>query len=720
MKILYKYVLTLFILSLTSCQFDENKQSIIEEGFVDLTHYNFKNEGILELNGDWEFYWEELHTPSFFHNQTPEYIAYYPVPSIWNNQKYKGEEIGSDGYATFRLRLKLPSKKMKLAFKINTLGTAYQLYIDGELLTKGKSQVGTSKDESYPSYYPLIVDFQNKSQNVELVLQVSNFHHRKGGFWEAIQLGLEEDVRQEQIQHQLISFLLLGAILIMGVYHLGLFSIRKKTITALYFSLLCLVTTIRILITDGYPINLLLDVNWFTIIHLEYFSTNLGPLSLIWFLSVLFPEDIDPKIPKISSIVFGSIVFSIAILPPQYFTYTVPISQFLILLTGFYVFFILIKAVINKRDGAILFLIGFLILFLVVVNDILFANNILNTGNQFALGFLSFIISQSIALSYRYAKAFRHSEILFEKLEFINKNLERIIGERTKEVQESNEKLNIMIGELDAAYQILLKQKKQSDKKNQDFTDSTRYASNIQKALLPTAEYIQENIPKHFVLYKPKDLVSGDFYWFHKFSNGKIVIAAVDCTGHGVPGAMMSILGIESLNKIVIQGNMQEADIILSQLDDYIRTTLRQQFNNIRDGMDLALCIIDSDKKKVEFSGAHNPMLIIQQEQAKVIKGSPKSIGGIMTKKPFESHQIDIDQETYIYLFSDGYQDQFGGKEGRKFMKSRLKKLILEHHQKPMENQKDILDDTIKNWMIDGKEAQLDDILIIGFKLDSQ
>lgn len=717
MKIFGKYILIFVTIFFTSCTLPSKQQPTVEKGFIDLSRYNFKKDGVIHLNGDWEFYWEEFYQPSFFKNQSQKHINYYPVPSIWNHQKYKGKNISPHGFATYRVRISLPSEKMKLAFKIKTLGTAYQLYLDGQLLTKGKSQVGKSKRNSIPAYVPLVVDFQNNTQEVDLVIHISNFHHRKGGFWESIQLGLEEDIRQEQLRDQLIDFLILGVILIMTLYHLSLFWIRRKTVSALYFSLLCCVTIVRILVTGDYPINLLLDMNWFLIIHLEYLSTNLGPLSLIWFLYALFPEEVNPSIPKFSTIIFGCLISIILIFPPQYFTYTVPISQILIFCTGIYAIYILVKAITKNKKDAIVFSTGFLILFLVIINDILYTNGILNTGNQFAIGIFFFIIFQSIALSYRFAKAFKESEMLFEKLGFINKNLERIIRERTDELQVTNEQLNQNLQKLDSTHQILMKQKSLSDKKNQDFTDSTRYASNIQKALLPTPDYIQESIHQYFILYKPKDIVSGDFYWFHQFSDGKFIIAAVDCTGHGVPGAMMSILGIESLNKIIIQNNNQKADVILTELDAYIRKTLRQQLNNLRDGMDLALCVIDPQNKTLEFSGAHNPMIIIQEGQSKIVKGSPKSIGGIVTKKIFEVHQIDISIPTHIYIFSDGYQDQFGGKEQRKFMKSRLRKLITENHQKPMEDQKRVLEETIKQWMIDGKESQLDDILIIGMKL---
>jgi serine phosphatase RsbU (regulator of sigma subunit) len=217
-------------------------------------------------------------------------------------------------------------------------------------------------------------------------------------------------------------------------------------------------------------------------------------------------------------------------------------------------------------------------------------------------------------------------------------------------------------------------------------------------------------------MFMPRDIVSGDFYWFtHK--NGHCVITAVDCTGHGVPGAFMSIIGNDLLNDIVnIRGVVEPAQI-LELLDQGIRTTLKQDVNDIQDGMDMALCTIDSENKRLRYAGAKNPLIYVQGDEIFQIKADKMPIGGkqLYANSAYQNHEIALDKPTWIYMFSDGYQDQFGGPGNKKFMLKKLRELIFEIHKLPMKEQQKILQDTLKEWM--GAEKQLDDILVIGLKV---
>ena len=254
-------------------------------------------------------------------------------------------------------------------------------------------------------------------------------------------------------------------------------------------------------------------------------------------------------------------------------------------------------------------------------------------------------------------------------------------------------------------------------KKNKNIMDSINYAKRIQDSMLPPLSQIKSELNDSFVFFKPRDIVSGDFYWFAK-KNGKIIIAAVDCTGHGVPGAFMSMIGNDILNNLVIERGITDAAEILHYLNLGIKGALKQDKTQNRDGMDLALCVIEAEKQYVEFAGAKNPLIYIQNGEAKKIKGSLYSIGGGRegVKSIFEKHAINLEKGTVCYIFSDGYQDQFGGEENRKFMTKRFRNLLLEIHQKDMSEQKQILEDTMKDWMGE-KYAQIDDILVIGFRL---
>ncbi len=259
------------------------------------------------------------------------------------------------------------------------------------------------------------------------------------------------------------------------------------------------------------------------------------------------------------------------------------------------------------------------------------------------------------------------------------------------------------------------KQNKIIKEKNADITASINYAKRIQKASLPSFDILQQELQEHFVLFKPKDIVSGDFYWFTKVDD-KFIIAAVDCTGHGVPGAFMSLVGINLLSAIVSENNITEADLILENLHERIQFALRQSDTANQDGMDVALCVIDKKKKILEFAGAKNPLIYIKNNEIHKIKGDKKGIGGKqISGLHFTKHTIELDEAMSFYIFSDGYQDQFGGERNRKFMGKRMAQMFLDNQNLPMNEQLKVYDTEINNWMSDTK--QIDDILLIGFNL---
>jgi len=287
---------------------------------------------------------------------------------------------------------------------------------------------------------------------------------------------------------------------------------------------------------------------------------------------------------------------------------------------------------------------------------------------------------------------------------------------------------------------------------NIKITQSITYAQEIQKALFPPKQNIRNYIPESFIFFKPVDLVSGDFYWFKEIDhhadlyeekekksvgqknsssngkgndkdlltlkNNKFVISAVDCTGHGVPGAFMSMIGYNLLDEITKVG-VSRPSRILRELHKGIRTTLKQHETNNRDGMDLSLCVIDKHEHRVDFSGAKNPMIYIQDGEAHLIKGDRVPVGGMQTEKEryFSESSVQVDRPTWFYIFSDGYTDQFGGPQNRKYLLKNLRKLLVEIHQEPMEEQERKLSEVLNDWMGD-EENQIDDVLVIGFKLD--
>ncbi|OJJ14002.1 hypothetical protein BKI52_44865 [marine bacterium AO1-C] len=330
----------------------------------------------------------------------------------------------------------------------------------------------------------------------------------------------------------------------------------------------------------------------------------------------------------------------------------------------------------------------------------------------------------------------------------------RKLSKQKDEIEEKNVELFQVNEEIAAQRDLLEVKNVEIENINHDLTASITYAQRIQEAMLPSVSRIQAYLPESFVLFKPRDIVSGDFYWFAKIKStekreqleeayatkmsqslqmdthsSKLILAAVDCTGHGVPGALMSMTGSNLLNEIVEMRGTDRPEYILRQLHRGVKKALKQDETNNRDGMDMALCVIDVEKQVVQFAGAKNPLIVIQNGELREIKGDKMPIGGEWGKEEgerlFTGHKILLEEKpTSFYMFSDGYQDQFGGPAGKKFMKGHLKKLLLEIHKKPMEEQKQILDEAITQWMAqsgpDAKvESQIDDILVMGFKVNS-
>ena len=258
---------------------------------------------------------------------------------------------------------------------------------------------------------------------------------------------------------------------------------------------------------------------------------------------------------------------------------------------------------------------------------------------------------------------------------------------------------------------VVVAQKEELAQRNKDITDSIRYAKRIQFAILPPELPFDDT----FILFKPKDIVSGDFYWLTEYE-GKEFLSAVDCTGHGVPGAFMSIIGHNSLTKIVREYGITEPGKILTQLNKEVAETLHQRsdMGDVYDGMDLALISYDPKEKSMEYAGAFNPLYLIRNGELIETKADKGSIGRSITNKErtFTNHKLTIEKGDTIYLFSDGYADQFGGDMMKKFKYKNLKELILGFQNEDMDRQKIILNETIETWR--GDIDQVDDILIIG------
>ncbi len=282
----------------------------------------------------------------------------------------------------------------------------------------------------------------------------------------------------------------------------------------------------------------------------------------------------------------------------------------------------------------------------------------------------------------------------------INDEYENIIIEKNENLINSNDKIN--------------QQKLKLEIKNKEVIDSINYASRIQHAILPPDNKISAHLEKNFILYLPKDIVAGDFYWLEKDDN-LLHFAVADCTGHGVPGAMVSVVCHNALNRSVREFNFANPAEILNKTRELVIETFDQGNENVNDGMDIALCTLDLNKKILQFSGANNPLLIIRKKELIEFKGDRQPIGIFSNSKQFTNHEIELKSNDSIYIFTDGFQDQFGGINGKKLKLKGLKEILLSNSNKSMRHQKSRIEDAFKLWKSDLE--QIDDVCIMGFRV---
>lgn len=381
---------------------------------------------------------------------------------------------------------------------------------------------------------------------------------------------------------------------------------------------------------------------------------------------------------------------------------------------------------------------------------------ILNQKKMFLAGFgiislLTAILATFMAriVARRYEKKIEEQNITLEatneKLNVVNNELKskneeinlqkNIIEDQHNQVKNQNEELKTINDQLSAKnneislqkqviedqHKFVKNQNVQITEQNEQITSSIQYAKRIQEALLPPDTLIKEAINDSFVFFKPKDIVSGDFYWFKKIGKN-IVFAAADSTGHGVPGAFMSMLGIAFMNEIVTEefhnSDSCSASLILDDLREKVKNTLRQtgEDDQTKDGMDMSLILLNTETLVLQYSGAYNPLYIVRNKILTEVSADKMPVGVYLKdKEAFTNKKAQLHLGDTLYMFSDGYYDQFGGETGRKFMKKRFRELLEEISEKEMSEQKQILENTFYDWK--GENEQADDILVVGIKL---
>lgn len=433
MKVLRRYG---WLVLLGLCGFAWQPSPQLERGVLDLREWRFESNGVVAIIGEAEFYWQQLLTPQDFANRDITPDGYVRIPRAWNGVDIGGKTLPGDGYGTYRFTVRLNRNIDDLAFNIPEVESAYVLYINGRRMASNGT-VGIRPGETQPEWLPQLVTLDGDAEQLEVLLQVSNFEHRKGGAGQLIRLGTEAQIVGQYRANLALRLFILGGALIMGFYHLAFYLLRRDDTSSIIFSAVCFLISLRIVASPSgnmFMHQVLPNLNWQLLVKLHYLSFYLLPPVFAMFLEVLFPKEMPTWLVRVLQglmVLYGGIVI---FNHTRVFTHTLLSYQLITLLVGSCSLYVLMRAVQHRRDGAVTFFLSSLLLFGTVTNDILYNNQLIYTGYALPFGVFAFICAQAFVLLRRFARA-------FSEVESLTKTLEQRVSKRTEQLVASNRRL---------------------------------------------------------------------------------------------------------------------------------------------------------------------------------------------------------------------------------------------------------------------------------------
>lgn len=629
----------------------------------------------------------------------------------------------------YRMHFKADSGVLNvpLGFYLRQFGSASEVYLNGKFL-KSYGKVGKNEREEVaefsmnPKPYAIVL---SDTHNV-IAVRYSNFH-RAGAKEKGFNIGknfhisishLNADISEIADPSDYFPVIFFAAIfLTLAVVHFIMYSYYRQKIANLYYSLYCF----GIFFTGIFVYYLLTYTDYAVITTLSKWALVVLPLLVIPIVAMLHTIFYQ----RLLKIFWLLMIMYVATVVGIFFSAEKIISILTVLI--FFVAIIevlrvIIKSIRKGRDGAWIFS---MIIFLapavgivagMLPDEINFAGIKLEIDGA-TLVTTAFVLSLPLSMTIYLARDFaRMGNTLKMQIAEITELSSKTI-EQEKEKKQILENQNVQLEQMvnERTREVLL-QKEVIEQKNNEITESLLYAKRIQSAILPDMKLIYKTLEQSFILYLPKDIVSGDFYSFSQKDN-IVIIAAADCTGHGVAGAFMSMIGTSLLNQIINEKGITEPSQILGQLNQGIVNALKQRDSESNDGMDISLCTIDLDKNKLKFSGANRPLWLLRNNEMLVYKPNKFPIGGLQVyhTEAFTQHEIDLIKGDAIYIFSDGFSDQFGGGKGKKLMTKKFKDELMQIQHLNMKEQENYLLGLFNKWK--GNLEQVDDVLIIGIRI---
>ncbi|MFW5801074.1 MAG: SpoIIE family protein phosphatase, partial [Spirochaeta sp.] len=564
--------------------------------------------------------------------------------------------------------------------------------INGQLVSSA-GDPGTSRETTRPRLDPQTnVYHRNGAEELEIVLHVANFIDREGGRRRNIFLGTGEEANIRQYRTIAFEGILTGSLLLIGLYHLILYSFRRKEPLPLIFALVCFVFALRGVFQGERLILMLIEMPFSVYGKIWFIFYYILPPVVVLFLHYLFPQDVWPRmlhfILGIMTVfcvltVFLSLSAGIRIMP-----YYHPVT----LVSMLYAVWVLLRALRHSRPGSWPFTIGVFVLISTGIHDLLYTEGIIQTTYLAPAGLLAFVFSQSYFIAVLFSKSLARVKALSEQLRAYSIQLEDKVALRTRELENRNAAI----------------------------LESIEYARLIQSSVLPEDQELDRLFPERFLLWKPRDIVGGDFYWTHPTGENQGWIAVGDCTGHGVPGALMAMMAISLLNRETHILNTRNPAEFLHELNTAVRSALHReaQEKSANEGFDLLLAYYEPGR--LYAAGAHLGIYCIHADGPRYYPGSRKGVGYVEPGSPFrfKSFEIDLEPGDSVYLMSDGLLDQNGGSKGFAFGRRRFMSLLGELQDKPFSSHAREIEDRLPRWA-DGR-PQRDDIVLLGFSCTPQ
>lgn len=643
------------------------------------------------------------------------------------------------GIAWFRASIFIDStiESIPLAITMRTIG-ACDVFFDGrQIHSLGVVGKNESEQVSGFSLRSVVVPLPTSSQGKHLIAIRSSDYNTSEKFgkvnikpgvsisdFDAEIISMRKALDQErEIEVLIIPMFFCGVFIVLSIFHMTLFLYYRKNTSNLYYSIFTLF--IFFIFFSVYRTAAGTDLETTkTIFKLGFWSLFLVPLFFIAIIYQVFYKRLLKFFWILCILFLGSLVGFVFFKNES----IGGIFLGLFLLGGLAeTIRVFIRSIVTRREGSKIFLFGILFPVLGVI-AISFISMLLRksglhdaaeklsdkTGEFFAY---SLLMSVSVSMTIYLARDFaRMNRKLVEQITEIKQLFNITIqqeNERKKFLENQKDELEKMVT---LRTEEVVKQKAEIELKNRDILDNLLYARRIQDAILPEIRLIYETLKESFIIYWPKDIVSGDFYSFSQ-RDGKVILAAADCTGHGVTGAFMSMIGSSVLNQIINERGITRPSEILNYLNSGISDALKQRENDVSDGMDIALCTFDLKNLHLQFAGANRPLWIFRNGELMEIKPDKMAIGGfrVMNEASFTNHEMRLQQGDTIYLFTDGFADQFGGIKGKKLLSKNLREILISIQPLSMREQEKRLTTVFGEWK--GSMNQVDDVLVIGIRI---